>query len=47
MILLLPNDLINENNFGKIYDLIDSACLGIEKKRNFKKIGGIKRNNCS
>ena len=30
MILLLPNDLINENNFGKIYDLIDSACLGID-----------------
>ena len=30
MILLLPNDLIKENNFGKIYDLIDSACLGID-----------------
>ena len=29
MILLLPEDLIDENNFKKVYDLIDSAYLGI------------------
>ena len=29
MILLLPEDLIDKNNFKKVYDLIDSICLGI------------------
>jgi hypothetical protein len=29
MILLLSEDLIDENNFKKVYDLIDSVYLGI------------------
>ena len=42
MILLLPEDLIDENNFKKVYDLIDSACLGINfpvTDENGNKIG--------
>ena len=42
MILLLPEDLIDENNFKIVYDLIDSACLGINfpvTDENGNKIG--------
>lgn len=42
MILLLPEDLIDENNFKKVYDLIDSAYLGINfsvRDENGNKIG--------
>ena len=42
MILLLPEDLIDENNFKKIYDLIDSSCLRINfpvTDENGNKIG--------
>ncbi len=42
MILLLSEDLIDENNFKKVYDLIDSACLGINfpvTDENGNKIG--------
>ena len=42
MILLLPEDLIDDNNFKIDYDLIDSACLGINfpgTDENGNKIG--------
>lgn len=42
MILLLPEDLIDENNFKKVYNLIDSAYLGINfpvRDENGNKIG--------
>ena len=29
MILLLPEDLIDEKNYGEVYELLDSACIGI------------------
>ena len=29
MILLLPEDLIDEKNYDEIYELLDSACIGI------------------
>lgn len=29
MTLLLPEDLIDEKNYNKVYDLIDSANIGI------------------
>ena len=29
MILLLPEDLIDEKNYDEVYKLLDSACIGI------------------
>ena len=29
MILLLPEDLIDENNYDEVYGFLDSACIGI------------------
>ena len=42
MILLLPEDLIDEKNYDEIYELLDSACIGINfpvTDENGNKIG--------
>ena len=50
MILLLPEDLIDEKNYDEIYELLDSACIGINihyTDENGKKIRRVRRNKSS
>lgn len=42
MILLLPEDLIDEKNYDEVYGFLDSACIGINihyTDENGNKIG--------